>query len=424
MKTRLLPILVFSIFFSISSNAQETNNYFVSEKDNNFLRNYKAPDFRFRSLTFTFDGIGQGTTTNLNNQQYLQCRSGLYFSRFFNTSAYQRGSNAALESNLRLRNNNGDVNYAVLLRGYNNSQNRFYLKNNWFYGIHAQTDFEVLAVENNNDLTLVLKPAFSIGHGRIEPIGYARVAMDVERLLIKGNRFDSNFSEKNRKELADKIAIIQTKRFFDPRLGRIYQLQALDSILQDMGVITEADITYFSLLQDAFLYGTYNYRMSGLRHEFGITQGINILPTSSDKYMSYGFYKFSYYLPKSYAVQHNFTASVIGGLLVDNTSITQNEFPLWFDVDYDFGFYPTTRSFFSVGIVGGLNVNSTVGYITGTNVRAYYYISPRFRFSLDGQFRIGENYSAHNFYIAVPNFNRVTKETSYGFRLGLIYSIF
>jgi len=423
MKLEHLLFLMGFHFINISF-TQETNNYFVTESDNNFLRDYKAPDFKFRSLTLVFDANGQGSTTELNNNQNLRSSTAFGFSQNFNTIKSQRTTSAIFHGNFNLSNINADVDYSVRFWSYHNSQNRFYFKNQWFYGIHNQSDLRLLMVENTNDLNITLKPAFSIGHGRIEPIGFARVAMDVERLLIKGGRFKSNFSENNRTELANKIAVIQTKRFFDPRLGRIYQLQSLDTILQNMGVIVDDDITYFSLLQDAFLYGNYQYRLSGIRHEIGVTQGINLFQAGSDEFMSYGFYKFSYYLPKSYSIQHNITASLLGGLLTDNTQLTQNEFPVWLDANYEIGFYPTTRSFFSVGVVGGLNFNKTLGYITGANMNAYYYISPRFRFSLDAQMRVGENYAAHDFSITVSNFNRITKETSYGFRLGLIYSIF
>ena len=188
------------------------------------MRDYKAPDFKFRSLTLVFDANGQGSTTELNNNQNLRSSTAFGFSQNFNTIKSQRTTSAIFRGNFNLSNINADVDYSVRFWSYHNSQNRFYFKNQWFYGIHNQSDLRLLMVENTNDLNITLKPAFSIGHGRIEPIGFARVAMDVERLLIKGGRFKSNFSENNRTELANKIAVIQTKRFFDPRLGRIYQL--------------------------------------------------------------------------------------------------------------------------------------------------------------------------------------------------------
>ena len=421
-----LEALIFSVILVGMSPtfAQETTHYFVTESDNNFLRNYKAPDLKLRGLTLAFDGNGQGATTELNNDQSAQGRLGLSFFQVGNTSKFQAGTSAYLQSSFSLRNDNADVDYFLLLQGYHNRQNRFFLKNSWFYGIHNQTDFRLTAVENNNTLRLTIKPAFSIGLGRIELVAFARKAMDVERMLIQGGRFSTNFSETNRKELADKIAKIEYKRFFDPRLARIYQLQALDSMLQEQGIITESDILYFSLLQDAFLFGDYQNRRSGIRHELGIAQGISLLPAAADEYMSYGFYKFSYYLPKNYVVQHNFETSVIGGLLADNTALTTNDFRVWVDANYELGFYPTTRTFFSVGVGGGINLSNQIGYVSQANLNTYYYISPRFRFSLQGQFRYGENYSAHDFNVAVNNFDRLVKQTSYSFRLGLVYSVF
>jgi len=101
MKLEHLLFLMGFHFINISF-TQETNNYFVTESDNNFLRDYKAPDFKFRSLTLVFDANGQGSTTELNNNQNLRSSTAFGFSQNFNTIKSQRTTSAIFHGNFNL----------------------------------------------------------------------------------------------------------------------------------------------------------------------------------------------------------------------------------------------------------------------------------------------------------------------------------
>jgi hypothetical protein len=424
MKQLSLLVSVF-FFYQVSVLAQEKGNYFTEEKDQDYLKNYKAPDFRFKALTASFDGFGQGRTTELDNEHRVTMNGGLYHSRVTNNKFYQGSISAATHNTFSIRNANSVVTQGLLSRNYSTMHNRYYKNNGWFLGLHDHSTLNFSQTNSNEQADFAFRPAFSVGHGRVEPVSFGRMAMDIERLLSIGNRLAPGFSQENRTALADEIGRITYKRYFDTRLARIYQLQQLDSVLQKMGVVNECDIVYFSLLQDAFFYSDYRSRLSGLRHEFGLTPAIVLNTNGNSGLMAYGFYSFDFFLPQSYAVQHDISVSVLGGYR-ENGSFGGEDFPAWLDASYTFGYYPTTRTYLSAGLSGGLNLDEgNLGYVAGTTIKSYYYISPRVRFTAEGMLRYGDRYTEHNFdHIAVDNINRTVEQIDYGFRLGLIYSIF
>jgi len=437
MKSRHYILLAFFSFLITNSFAQESKNPFDEETNKNYLRNYKAPDFKLRRLQFSFNGSANGSTTETSNSHNMSFSNGLDYYRISNQSNYQGVISTSVSPRFSISNSSGDITTAFTGIINNSTQNRFYLNDKYFFGIHDNSSFNTLSFATTipglpdfTSASLTLRPAISVGVGRIEIVFFARQAMDVEKLLLEGGRINSTFTTENRKILSDKIAEIQNKRFYDIRLGRIYQLEALDTALRNMGVINNYDFIYFSQLQDAFLYSNYFPRYSGMRNEIGVTQGLMFAESNASTltrdFMSYGFYSFSYFLPQSYTVQHNFTASLIGGFSSTGVSTVTKDVPVWLDARYSLGLFPTTRTYLSASANAGLNYsNGTLGYIAGTTFDAYYYISPKFRFWANANLHYGENYVTHGFsHIATTNISRAIKEIDYSIRFGLTYDIF
>lgn len=115
-------------------------------------------------------------------------------------------------------------------------------------------------IENANVLSL------KIGRGRIEPVGDARHAVYILDELAAQNRLSKeDISHEEIRELAELIANLKYKRFFDTRLRQIYEIQALDSFLNRKDYISQADARYFSTLNDYRIYGDEPHREAGSR---------------------------------------------------------------------------------------------------------------------------------------------------------------
>ncbi|MBI3133453.1 MAG: hypothetical protein HYZ14_02150 [Bacteroidetes bacterium] len=409
----------------------------AQQPEDNYLKNYKAPDFRLRQLTVAGNGSGDGEVSATNKEHDFSINSSLTYQHLVNNQMYQGTIRSVYSNQSSFLALNGARSITFNQSLSNTMTNRFYFKDAWFIGFHDQSSASHAYSNATTDtlpsasfVNLQIRPAVSIGYGRVEWVQFGRQAMDIEQSLSKYGRLAPSFDQAGRTALADKIAQIRNRRYYDLRLGRIDQLQALDSVLQSAGLITDADIIYFSQLQDAFLYSYYTTRLSGFRHELGVTEGLSISSQTGNAATlttnSYGFYSFSWFVPQSYAIQHDLRASVIGGLSADDNSATVNTFPLWLDVSYTFGFYPTTRTYLGATANSGLNlVSGSLGYMYGASLNAYYYISPKFRFNASADFIDGEGYNMHGFsHVAVQNNSRGAKVLNYDFMLGITYDIF
>lgn len=417
---KLVLFPLFLLGFSIHDFAQKDLS--------DFLRNYKAPDFRYRSLNANTAFQGNGFISAADGR--FQNRLGLQlgYNHFINSTGYQGILYSYFDELLTYTKDTAVTRFSqnASLRNYMN--NRFYFENGVYIGFHDNSViYQGYSNVNGIDVSnsgFDIEPAVSIGLGRVEWVQSARQVMDIERLLFRCGRMNSSLNAEQRKLLADRIAHLNTRRFYDVRLGRMYQLESLDSLLTAQGMVLENDFRYFSALQDAFLYSAYTYRQSGFRQEFGVTQRLNVDLQGGVRMQSFAFYNLEYYLPVSYAVQHDFRLSALGGSSSPQTNLG-GDFPVWLDAVYTLGYYPTTRTYLGAGFFGGLNYNTTLGFISGTRLNAYYYISPKLRLLLDGQIRFGENYSTHNFgHVVIENIGKGEKSVDYGLSLRLLYQIF
>lgn len=409
----------------------------LSQNDKDYLKNYKAPNFKIRGLNVYFDALasGGGTSSITSNQQYFS--NDLFYFQRSNQERYQGSVTSLFSQDLgHSKNVISDVNilgYDYLLRAQ--SQNFWYLKGQWFAGFHnyAQLSQNYNRVKDTSislqttQLNLNVSASPTIGYGRLEPVTFGRQAMDIERLLLKTGRISGNFNEQQRTELANKIAQIENKRFYDIRLGRIYQLEAIDSVMGDMGLVTSRDIRYYSRLQDAYLYNNLVQRLSGWRNQIGFaanfdyTYSKNTSGISSDtaSFNPQVFNLFSYHLPQSYSIQHDF--EVMTAVDLDSSSAVTGT------IAYNFGWFPTTRTYLGAGVLGGIShVNGVTGRKVSVGVNSYYYVSPKLRLEGSFYFNAREDYNNHNltYLSSERGYLPTSQPRYYSFSVGLNYAIF
>lgn len=404
MKTNLLLMGVLVLYPLFKTYAQTEP---VDKK--NFMKNYQAPDFKVRSLNFSIYGGSSGITYQENSESSLQNTNQITYGMFSNQSNYQGNHVLSFSSQIRYKKNSTEQNFSFFPSISQETNNRFYWNDKWFFGLHnrANVVFNVRKANgiNSDNFSFRLSPVFSVGVGRVEPVQYARNAMDIERLLNRGERLNQELSPGQLNTLANRLAEINNVRFYDFRLRRIEQFEELDKTIRDMGIVNEFDIRYFSHLSDAYLYALNNTRQSGMRQEFGLVN--NIYHSESlnvdhfvESIHSLLFYNFEYYLPQSYAVQHSLRFSFSAGFEGYRSSVpnvpSQGDWDqrTWTNLSYTLGLFPTTRTGISFSAAGGLS-DAKVAGIFGLN--GYYYFSPRARLSLEGRFTTNEeNYDDHS----------------------------
>ncbi|MFD1551899.1 hypothetical protein DNU06_01630 [Putridiphycobacter roseus] len=383
------------------------------DKDKDFLRNYKAPDFKLKQLDLKFAAQGSSINSYGYKNNYFGENTDLYYAQYSNSQKYQGNLSANFLSNINWSKGGGSEKTFTATSVYFSTQNRFYFKPKWFVGVHG---FVNITHTYSNQTAVIpqsvfggdLVPLVSIGNGRLEPIQYARNAMDIEKLLSKGNRLSKSYSIGELTVIADKIAEINNVRYFDYRLRRIEQFEALDKTMQTVGGVSEFDITYFAYLADAYLYAKNFVRYSGFRQELGI------LPIG-------GFYKMNYDIPASYAVQHNFNANVLGADYYQNSLFTG--FDVAITGGYELGLYPTTRTNFNAGIqVGTSLVNQDFGATLYTN--SYVYLSPRFRLSFEANINVGTGTVATDMNYFFGPESVAPNGHNFNGKVGLSYAIF
>jgi hypothetical protein len=403
-----------------------TNLVMSQVDDSNFLKNYKAPDFKLRQLNVDFSGQGTGYENQtvikgdlrfnyqsiLNNQR-VQSRHSLYNNNSFNYGEIkdQNFYTSTFITDIR-----------------NNYKRRNYINKKLFYGMSDRSSFSIRANYENNsgyiqdfvDTQLILNPGLSIGIGRVEFVNYARQSEDINRMFQKSTFSKTQLTSTQKTKLANKIAIIQNRRFFDTRLNRIYQIESIDSVLRDMNIVSDYGIRYFTALSDAFLYSFRNQRLSGDRFEFILSEKIHF----NNENTTYAAISYELYLPSSYKVQHDFEGALIGSY-TPKDNINPDETQIYVNYAYKFGFYPNTRTYMGAYIKGSKNLLKP-DFSFSTGIDLSYYISPKLRVNLNGRFVMNEGSSYYSYSnILYTDFTLSQSIPSrYTFKIGLNYAIF
>jgi hypothetical protein len=237
-------------------------------------------------------------------------------------------------------------------------------------------------------------------------------------------------------ELAQLITRLKYKRFFDDRLRKIAEITAIDSFMQQKGIVSVTDATYFTSLNDNWRYSNNPIRYSGHRIYTGLDANYRyiynneyiekIIPDDftdarttkkkiADLFLVIGY---TYEKPASRKWQNS--AGIRGAIGYHQNSenrIIRNDpnpdteenfyteyFPsVSLNGSYGFGYYPSSRTWLTLNwwiysswdkVMGGdlkaekEDISNNFNTSTGPQINAYYYLSEKLRlsFSYNGQF--------------------------------------
>ena len=425
-----------------SANVQSQCDYDYQKRPN-FLKEYEAPTFSLSRLD-----VRLGADGNSEFSQFGQ--NGSYGSDvrvdygFYQNSPFYQGSVFSSVNN-RFQYAYNDASETQALFNINdvrvNSNNYFFLNNRKsFFGIHGNVangfSFANVNDESARNNLLDGNLALGYGFGRIEPIQYARNAMDIERQLQCNDRLNASFTDDELKALSDQIAQTNNVRFYDFRLRRIQQYRELDAVLKRIGKTTDEDIVYFAALADAYLYARYFPRSSGMRNEWGVSGGLTSRTNDFDTNTNYhemrylGYYKFDWFIPQNYVVQHNINAIIAGGLheYELESYAASSDFLTQLIAGYELALYPTTRTNFNFGVRGFVGLeNEEMSYAGQLYSDGAIYLSPKFRvnYSAGINYSTGMPRSARIEHLYQnPFFEMGIEGIRFQFRAGLTYAIF
>jgi len=268
--------------------------------------------------------------------------------------------------------------------------------------------------------------ALLIGKGRIEQVQDARMALYLIEDMHQLNRGKRPVSDEEVLELAKLITSLKYKRFFDSRLRKIAEISDIDSFMQQKGIVSSLDATYFTSLNDNWDYANNPERNSGWRIYTGIESdfGYNNTKNHTD-----------YKVPAKDLIEYTYNQKTLNGFIVaglkyekpislkwqqsafvkarfgsfyklrnqketnqDDVNNFQGTTPS-FDLNagYGYGYYPNSRTWLTAdwilstsyskeftGTSKNDKENSTNNFyfLTGPSVQAYYYLSEKLRLSL------------------------------------------
>jgi hypothetical protein len=402
------------------------------------LSEYKLPDLERHTLDFNFNLTGNnsfrtmGDDTNSPEYSSHNIRNNLSanYTYFLNNEQNQRNYRVNFYANSQLSGNKDPesdylqrTNRSFYPRFSSSFINRFYkderrffevspglqyeLNSDYYknYGVEGETSF----LTSNFSLILPLR----VGLGRIEPVQDARQSVFIFDALEKVKRTSSEKTDQEILELARFISKLKNMRIFDSRMQRIYELEALDSLLKAKNHILQNDGTYFATLNDFWEFGGSPTRLSGQRASLALIPGLartyhldkdldsnEILYEGTTGWISfYGGFEYVREKPIDLTWQNSVYANIYGGLIRENWVENEQSFlspSLLLDVSQKWGYYPNTRT--SASLLYRLQFTRVFdavssdemqyiyssgisGIKTSTQFNISYFVSPRMRFT-------------------------------------------
>ncbi len=444
------------------------------------LKRFKSPDIRFQGLNLSTTLSGSNTSslkqTSVNSRNSISLNASYFsFKNIDNYIGNQRirgifagGFNKGKGEGFQGVATSNSMNGNLLLEG--SSENRFYYANRYgsFLGIHSNvfqdTRYNTFNATNNgqegdgkiNDHTTNAQLYLTYGKGRVEPVRYARLAYDTYNLLYRKDRIATIPNQANIDSLATKMMEIANTRFFDSRFRTIFQLEQIDSVLRSSNTISETDMVYFAQLADVWLFANSFTRGNGSRWETGlntvysrsfqsskrtfndsVTEDIRAFESHTAS--AHIFVSYINQNPVSVVWQKDWGAAVYVGANgnLDTSFNAQNNAPITpttgLNSFYTFGWFPNTRTALETEFYGALGLETsnfeesifTGAYQTGVSLNFEYWISARFRLSVNALVVYGNSVQAVTFLQSEfdPLLNVPSGIYSSGSALGTNYNI-
>ncbi len=490
---RILVLLLFFEFIFVGSSIAQTNDFNLS--------NYKLPTLKRQSLELNFYLSGSNTFAKYSDvniygkdEDNVKGYTGnirILYNSFLNDSLRQRTSNAGVYLFSNYADNKYVYGYSYESTTYNpyfyyNLSNRKYFNANNFFEIDIDIDYEFdffddyFKSSSGSESQYVIKThdilgyiPLKIGSGRIDPVQDARLAVYIYDELIKVNRINEEISDEDVIQLAKLISELKNKRFFDSRLRKIAELNAIDSFLISNTNILKSDSRYFTSLQDIWEYGDRPNRNAGTRYTLALYPGYyfnrynredveslyNREYNLSALILTSGF-EFKHEKPINLYWQNTIDFNTHIGIVDGNANYISNteenalRIPnLQLNYTQTIGFYPNTRTdiVFSYGlqyaqifdksdVTNNIDGSDSKGVRASSDLAVNYYISPKLRLNLrawisyvwqdsdkseiiDFSMLPASNY-VNRFSPDIYNGIYKQKQFKNGFRISLLYSIF
>lgn len=293
--------------------------------------------------------------------------------------------------------------------------------------IRTGTGMNLNSINSTGNNTFNFKPKVGFGLGRLESVEDAYQTIILLNELSQKNRLSRELDGNDIFKLAQHISRVKNKRFLDSRLRKIDEITAVDSFLVQHKFIDSSDARYFTTLYDMWEYGALNTRKSGQEFEIVFLPSTRLdvvtersIDTLSWKTRNNDLNKYElnfiyrYENPAHLNWQHSIETSlgfyssvqdmqVVSGLNnVDIEVKTQNKGSA-LNGRYGLGFYPDTRTYFSLALVQNFSVdlykdmnNADADFskifqtYSSANLSANYYFSPQLRIS--ASVGVGYNY--------------------------------
>ena len=356
-----------------------------------------------------------------------------------------------------------EANIALTTSNQNNSQeNKTYSTGTWTNQNESSGKY----------FSSALAGSLLLGKGRIEQVQDARLALYLLDDLHTLNRAKRTATDEDIISLAQLITSLKYKRFFDSRLQKIAEIEAIDSLMQNKNIALSPDAAYFTSLNDNWDFANNPVRYSGNRlftgfegswgydytYNFAKYQPDDISGEKTLKGNSAGVYLvmgLAHENPKTIRWQNS--ARFKAGIGIRQSSETEKEInditqdtessayadavpSVKVSADYGFGYYPNSRTWltFNWWLLSGWDKemsgknkaektdlqNSFYTY-TGPQFRAYFYLSEKLRLNLtfNGEVRI--NYAKYTYNVpAGEDASKTTTWWNQQINATLTYSLF
>ena len=393
------------------------------------LSEYKLPDLKRHALVTWFDLSGRnssyktpsfgGSEAGKFNENYYNTNLLTHYSFYKNTLTKQMAVNGGFGLNSNYLNDKKDKDlksesYFIAPAFDFSLVNRKYFGSNSFLetdfmtaysfqkNYYADYDYQWNKMELKEHSFIANVP-IKIGKGRIEEVQDARHALYIFDELAKQGRISSSLSKDDVLAFAHLISKLKNKRFFDSRIRKIYEIEAIDSFLVENKYVSQADARYFTTLNDFWDYGGGPVRKSGTRLSGGIVPGYYFkdfervdYPLSSVRINAFSInagFDLTYEKPINKYWQNSIVLNGSGGTIVgkEQSSNKKMSIPnLQLGYKQTLGFYPNTRTdvAFSYGanyvqLLGDSDETSSKispqawGVKFMSNLSFNYYVSPR-----------------------------------------------
>jgi hypothetical protein len=475
---KIIPFIVFLCCFE---------TVFHAQPDTFDLSRYRLPDIKFRQLDLNFNIDGSSSLQNRDYDENLYKQSSFssdnnlnmgYRSyrntqRFQNEQSFRIGINPGLD---KIKSDSGITFKNLAFNSFIDLTiiNRIYFQNKFFFepDIHIYGSTNLSKEDDNVEFTLTKSSDASaeieipllVGHGRIEQIQDARLAVYIFEELFKAGRITRIPGDAEILEFARLISELKNERYFDYRLKKMEEIEKVDSFLQSKGLITSADARYFTIVNDNWDYAQGPVREAGKRFSAGLIPEYSYLYSNLETTYSdptdttglklkrnilgirmQGLYELerpvNLHWQRSFAVKmsYGYSRNISSNQYIEEpeNKSSSDQLNLEAELRYGMGYFPNSRT----NITGQVSLDFRHANLLKNqdnpdlkfnnflvaplfDLAVYYYVSPQFRFIL--HYRISYNYTKSNYRNEDPEsyFYLKSNALNQNFNAGFTYSIF